>query len=282
MSGALAYHAVVHALEAKGGWTPARRFAASVSHALGGHLPYQRHYAAGLACAHRHMGEDLIEHAVNEQFALDLNPMAVAGEAVTSPSRWIAGFNDYNKTVTLGVRTIARPATVAMPVRQVASERQAVAVQNDLTTCRHATHALLRLVLQRAWDNSRSRGVPSLRRPSQVARLLGLEHSVMGEACLALETLGHIAIPDLAKELGCHQRTLERRLREDGLTAEMLRQTTRFLRALEGIRAGDSLAEVAVEAGYSDQAHMTRAFRASCGMSPSFFKKLLAREASDD
>lgn len=278
MSGSLAYYAVVNALEAKGGWTAERRFTASVRHALNGHVPYQRHFDAGMASRQRGMGEDQIERAVQEQLALDLNPMSVAACGIVQPARAVAGFNDYNKSVALGVRTIVRPAGEVVSGRQVAATREVVAMFDDPAPCRHATHALFQWVFRQVMANNSSRMAPPLRRLSEVARLLGLENGIMCEASLALETLGHISIPDLARELGCHQRTLERRLREDDLTPEMLRQTARLNRALKGIQAGDSLAEVAVDVGFADQAHMTRAFRAASGMPPSFFKKLMSAE----
>ncbi len=37
-----------------------------------------------------------------------------------------------------------------------------------------------------------------------------------------------------------------------------------------------SLAEIAVEYGFSDQAHMTRAFRHACGLPPSVLRSLVA------
>ena len=38
---------------------------------------------------------------------------------------------------------------------------------------------------------------------------------------------------------------------------------------------GQPGAQVAVDAGFSDQPHLTRVFRSSCGLTPGFFKKLL-------
>jgi AraC-like DNA-binding protein len=72
--------------------------------------------------------------------------------------------------------------------------------------------------------------------------------------------------------IGCHQRTLERRLREEGLTAETIRMATRLIRATKRLRSSDSLTAIAMEVGFSDQAQMTRAFRFSCGMTPSLLR----------
>jgi AraC-like DNA-binding protein len=276
MSGALAYHAVTHALEAKGGWTPTRRFATSISHALSGHLPYQRHYEAGFTCTREGRGEDAIERLVREQLVLDLNPITVATRSVSQPERVVQAFNSYNEAVNLGARMRIRSAVADHRDHSSVAERLPIAVQDDPAPCQYATYLVFDWLMRQVLINARAQVIPPLARMSEVARYLGLEHSIVREASLALEEQGGIPIPQLARELGCHQRTMERRLREDGLTAEMLRQVARLLRAIEGIRADDNLAMVAADAGFSDQAHMTRVFRASCGMPPSFFKKLMS------
>lgn len=280
MSGALAYHAVVLALESKGNRTPARRFAESIQHALTGHLPYQRYLDAGLACVRRRRGEDAIEWAVREQLQLDLNPLTVANRCTVRPEIALRSYNEYNERVNLGVRTQLRTKPLEVPDRRMVVGRKLVAATVDPKPCQQATYFGFELLLRQVLRNAHSRQKPQITRMSEVARHLGLDRSVLLEASLALEALGYIPIPELAKALGCHQRTLERRLRGDGLTAEMLRQTARLLHALERIAAGDSLAEVAVDAGFSDQPHMARMFKASCGMPPSFFKSLLASGTS--
>lgn len=58
-----------------------------------------------------------------------------------------------------------------------------------------------------------------------------------------------------------------------GLGQKQLQQLTRARTAYRLLHEGRSLAEAATEAGYSDQAHMTRSMRAVAGMSPA---KILA------
>lgn len=276
MSGALAYHAVVHALEAKGGWTPIRRFAASVKHALDGHLPYRMYYEAGVACEREGAGEGAIERLVREQFALDLNPITQGSRLAWYPANFIWVFHEYNKAVNLGVRSTAELAPHVSQRQALVRKRETLATSHDPEGCRMGLHFAIENYLRQILENARTGTRPQVTRMSDVARYLGLEHSIVREASLALEAQGGIPIPQLARELGCHQRTLERRLREDGLTAEMLRQVARLLRTMEGIRAGDSLAMVAADAGFSDQAHMTRVFRASCGLTPSVWKQVMS------
>ena len=48
----------------------------------------------------------------------------------------------------------------------------------------------------------------------------------------------------------------------------------RFTRALNELRAGRALVEVAIDAGYSDQAHFSREFRGFAGTTPSDYRRI--------
>jgi AraC-like DNA-binding protein len=54
----------------------------------------------------------------------------------------------------------------------------------------------------------------------------------------------------------------------------------RTMRQLDGarcmMRAGRSLAETALEAGFADQSHMTRQFKRACGLTPAVWVAALA------
>jgi AraC-like DNA-binding protein len=76
---------------------------------------------------------------------------------------------------------------------------------------------------------------------------------------------------ELAAELAeTSPRTLERRLAEEGTCWRQVLDRTRFEACTRMLRSGDlSLAKIAGELGYSDQAHLTRAFRRWTGEGPS-------------
>ena len=60
-----------------------------------------------------------------------------------------------------------------------------------------------------------------------------------------------------------------------GLRPAELRQITRFRAALSRVALGrESLAASALHAGYADQAHMSRAFRAHAELSPTAYRPL--------
>lgn len=82
------------------------------------------------------------------------------------------------------------------------------------------------------------------------------------------QTGGNARIADLAAELGWSRRYLATRFRaETGLTPKSAARVIRFERACDRLRAPDhpGLAAVAADAGYVDQAHLSRDFRDLAG-----------------
>jgi AraC-like DNA-binding protein len=84
-----------------------------------------------------------------------------------------------------------------------------------------------------------------------------------------LRSDGAVAVGDLAQELGWSRRHLAVRFREElGMPPKSLARVLRFERAVGRLRAGDELAALALDAGYYDQAHFNRDFRAFAGVTP--------------
>jgi AraC-like DNA-binding protein len=84
-------------------------------------------------------------------------------------------------------------------------------------------------------------------------------------------TGGRLAVEVLARELGCSRRHLARRFAQDvGLPPKAFARVLRFRRAAGLLLdpAGPPLGAVAVECGFSDQAHLTREVRAIAGIPP--------------
>ena len=88
-----------------------------------------------------------------------------------------------------------------------------------------------------------------------------------------LETDGAVPITDLAAELGRSRRHLAVRFREEiGMTPKALARLLRFERAVQRLRAGDELGDLALDAGYYDQAHFNRDFREFTGSTPTAYR----------
>ena len=87
------------------------------------------------------------------------------------------------------------------------------------------------------------------------------------------ETHGRVRIAELARELGCSRRYLTSRFTAElGLSPKVVARQLRFGWVREQLAQGpERLAEVAVRAGYFDQAHLNRDFRELAGVTPTQF-----------
>jgi len=81
---------------------------------------------------------------------------------------------------------------------------------------------------------------------------------------------GRIRVEELSKRVGCTARQLNRLIKTNtGLTTKTYSQLVQFHRTLELIQAQRfSLTGAALEGGYSDHAHLTRAFKRFGGFTP--------------
>jgi AraC-like DNA-binding protein len=84
---------------------------------------------------------------------------------------------------------------------------------------------------------------------------------------------GAAPIGALAGELGWSRRHLAATVREElGMAPKALARLLRFDRAVERLRAGAALADVALDSGYYDQAHFNRDFKAFAGVTPTQYR----------
>jgi AraC-like DNA-binding protein len=89
---------------------------------------------------------------------------------------------------------------------------------------------------------------------------------------------GHFSLRDIARQLGLHERTLQRRLSEQDLVFEDIVDQLRRERASEYLRSSAiPLIQVAAFLGYSNQAAFTRACRRWFGDSPQRLRRLQSR-----
>jgi AraC-like DNA-binding protein len=97
----------------------------------------------------------------------------------------------------------------------------------------------------------------------------------------ALQQVGSIrTVDDLVKQSGySHRRFITLFSRAVGLTPKMYSRVLRFQQALRGAGADgrDSFIDLAIAAGYSDQAHFTREFREFTGVTPGEYRRTASR-----
>jgi AraC-like DNA-binding protein len=80
---------------------------------------------------------------------------------------------------------------------------------------------------------------------------------------------GRVAAGALAEEVGWSRRHLAARWRRDvGMGPKAVARVLRFQRAVQLLRDGGALADVAYDCGYADQPHLNREFRALGGSTP--------------
>jgi AraC-like DNA-binding protein len=104
---------------------------------------------------------------------------------------------------------------------------------------------------------------------AQRAPRAALPDPIVRAAALRLD---RTPVARVAAEIAVSERQLRRLVSaEVGYAPKLLARVLRLRRALARVRAGDELAQVAVEAGYADQAHFTNDCRALAGVPPGRF-----------
>jgi transcriptional regulator GlxA family with amidase domain len=85
------------------------------------------------------------------------------------------------------------------------------------------------------------------------------------------QSKGQVAIRSLARTIGWSERHLIRKfLTYFGVRPKVLARRIRFNHAFDllSARSADEISTIALDAGFSDQSHMTREFQTFCGVSP--------------
>jgi AraC-like DNA-binding protein len=104
-----------------------------------------------------------------------------------------------------------------------------------------------------------------------ITRLAPVRPSVIAQAAVAsvLAACGRQDIAQVASRAGIGPRTLERAFTEHvGIRPKAFARVVRLQHALRLVRTGHPLAQIAVECGYYDQAHMALDFRRMATLSP--------------
>jgi AraC-like DNA-binding protein len=115
---------------------------------------------------------------------------------------------------------------------------------------------------------------------ARLARAPGSDEAALARSCVGelLRSVGAAAIGRVARDHGLGYKRLERVfLRQVGLTPKHVARIARLQHALGSARPSVPLADLALQAGYADQAHLTRDFAQLIGRSPrAFFEERFA------
>jgi AraC-like DNA-binding protein len=97
----------------------------------------------------------------------------------------------------------------------------------------------------------------------------------------AIAQLPKRAIHDVAAELGVSERTLARLVEQwTGLTPKHLSRALRLQQVVRGLRAQQPLVDLALEAGFADQPHLTREVRRMTGLTPRALRHDIGEQSS--
>ena len=223
-----------------------------------------------VACLWVHVADASVTHAVVPDACADLISIAGGAPVVVGPATRVEHVELAAGTVIVGARF--RPGSVATALGVDASEL----VDRDVA-------------LADVWGRPARELVARVEGGTIEAQLAAFEHALVARlanrhhddalaaaavAWLARHPGAHVA--QLAREVGNSARQLQRRVSvATGYAPKLLHRILRFQRAL--VVLGDhrmTLAGAAADAGFLDQAHLTREVRALAGATP---RELAAR-----
>lgn len=273
MSSGYSFHIAPRALDLGRAFSPGILFADSVRHVIDGHVASGPYYRIATSRSALALSESALERRMRTLFALDLNPLICMTRQLDSELALFRAWNTYQKHVTLAVRTVIHgTSTESFHV-----DRKQISYATDPTAARSAGLCAIEILRSAARDKRERRTVSGDHRNlrlSGIAAELGLQHSIVFDVALCFEQDRGLNVSRLCRALGCHRRTLERQFRSFGLTVEQLKMASALAGATQSLWGTASLTDIAFEHGYSDQAHMTRAFHHACGMPPSVLRRL--------
>jgi AraC-like DNA-binding protein len=274
MSSGLAFHIAARALNLDRAFSPRHLFADSVRHVIDGHVAAGRYYQISTDSSAVALNESALERRMRQLFALDLNPLICMTRQLDSELALFKAWNTYQEHVSLAVRTIIHGnANDSYGVN-----RRQMSYAVDPPAARNAGLCAIDILSSAARSNREHGPVAGDQvkwRLSGIAAELGLQHTVVFEAALYFEENRGRNVAKLSRTLGCHSRTLQRHFKDFGLTARDIRMASALAGATNSLWGTASLTEIALEHGFSDQAHMTRAFRHACGLPPSVLRGLV-------
>lgn len=270
-----AFHIAPRALDLKRAFSPRNLFADTVCHVIDGHVAGDRYYEIathGLAVA---LNECVLERRMRQLFALDLNPLIAMTRQLRSEAELFRAWNTYQKNVSLAVRTEIHGA----PHESLKIARHQVAYDFDPPAARNAGLCAIDILAgaarkYRERDHIAGDGDGVGFSLSGIAAELGLQQTAISDASRCFEEFPGENVAALSRRLGVHRRTLERQFRQFGLTAVNMKMASALVGATNSLWQPISLTEIAYRYGFSDQAHMSRAFRRACGLSPSVLRNL--------
>lgn len=279
MSYHLALRSLLTARRAIGG----NRFADCLRHSLQGevaavHLRSEFHQSA-----HQELTVTSISDRIGELLAVDLNPVGQVMRLSRTERAYHGIWDAYNQKGNVVARVAygagrRAPALYAPSSWSFHQDRSARRVEERMHE--HLLESYQSVLALRLMDNTRNSRSWSDHvadaRVSAVARILGAGNLVV-ELCQFFENFPHAKVQDACLRLGAHPRTVERRMRELGITAVMLKRACMLTSATHDILwTQRDLDDIAKRCGYTDGAHLCKTVSmATGGITPSMCRSFV-------
>lgn len=266
----MAYALLALALESeRAALSPKGFFAHSISNLLNLHTPLKRYHEAGRAFRASGGSASRLEALLRHHVQLDLNPFVQCMAASRSEDGALAIHAEYNRR--------AKGLTIRTEIRlgfggklELTKRERSSSSGSDPTVCQDA-----HLVAMDAIVSAATQSEPRPRTLGSLAEGIGLGETVGLDVAAVFDHASRTTVDAMGRELGCHPRTLQRQLRREGLSLESVKRASMLLKATSMLSGSATLTQIAYEAGYSDQAHMTRSFVASCSLPPSLLRSAM-------
>jgi AraC-like DNA-binding protein len=229
-----------------------------------GQVPYERFHQTGVDLEAARVSEEDLWSRAQEWQSLDANPLYLTAIGTTSRQAKLGLYNAYNCKASLGVRTFVDPRVADDKVDELIRIRRRRTDRHDPYPCRFASVNAVITTMQ-------PRDARSL---VQMADRAQAHHTTTFEVLRVLEADPTLKLQAVANELGVSLRTLQRRLSLEGMNFELVAQAAKLNHATLALQRSDSLTQIALAAGYSDLAHMTKAFVKACCLPPSSLRAL--------
>jgi AraC-like DNA-binding protein len=238
-------------------------------------LAYREHIPDGHECTERVLPDGAVRLIVHLGDMSDAGPRAIVAGPSTAPV--LLRMRGHLHGLSVRLRPGAASAVVGLPLNELSG--QAIALDDlwpglYLPDCLMAASndaqrvALLQDVIEQRVDASRD--TTAERQSRHAARLIS-------------DAGGAMPLRDVATAIGLGERRLQQLFqRHIGLTPRAWSRLARLHACLRALRQPAPLpwAQLAVDAGFYDQAHLANEFRALSGLSPSEFRSRTIAQSS--
>lgn len=279
----MSYHLALRSLLTARRAIGENRFADCVRHSLMGdvsaaHLRREFHQSA-----HQELTVTSITDRLGELLAVDLNPVGQVMRLSRTERAYHGVWDAYNQRGNVVARvaygTGGRSPASHAPTSDSFHRRRS-ACRTEERMHEHLLESYQSVLSVRLTGNIRSshRWLDHVAdaRVSAVARILGAGQLVV-ELCQYFEMFPHAKVQDACLRLGAHPRTVERRMREMGITAVMLKRACMLASATHDILwTQRDFDDIAKRCGYTDGAHLCKTVSmATGGITPSMCRSFV-------